>query len=118
MEALHRSRTDRTKNLVGFVVGDVSYAIDILRAREIINPLPMVALPHAPPAVAGVADHRGEVVPVLDLRRRFELPRLEASSRTKWVIVEVQSRSVALAGHSSSVAWCGDEPCGSSSWRW
>ena len=49
------ARTDRTKNLVGFVVGEVRYAVDILRVREIINPLPVVALPHAPPAIVGVA---------------------------------------------------------------
>ncbi|HJL32604.1 MAG TPA: chemotaxis protein CheW, partial [Polyangiaceae bacterium LLY-WYZ-15_(1-7)] len=69
-----RQRSDRSKNLVGFQVGDVRYAVDILRVREIINPLPLVELPHAPPSVLGVADHRGEVVPVLDLRRRFGLP--------------------------------------------
>ena len=48
-------RGDRTKNLVGFQVGDVRYALEILRVREIINPLPTVALPHAPKVVLGVA---------------------------------------------------------------
>jgi purine-binding chemotaxis protein CheW len=91
-----RTRADRTKNLVGFVVGNVFYAIDILRAREILNPLPVVELPHAPPAVIGVADHRGLVVPVLDLRRRFSLPPGELTRKTKWIIVNVQARSVAL----------------------
>lgn len=91
-----RHRTDRTKNLVGFVVGDVRYAVDILRVREIINPLPVVGLPHAPPAVIGVADHRGQVVPVIDLRRRFQLAATEATRRTKWVIVQVDRRAVGL----------------------
>jgi purine-binding chemotaxis protein CheW len=93
---LARHRTDRSKNLVGFVVGDVRYAIDILRVREIINPLPVVALPHAPPAVVGVADHRGHVVPVLDLRRRFGLPAAEATRRTKWIVVQLEQRAVGL----------------------
>jgi purine-binding chemotaxis protein CheW len=96
MEQPVRDRTDRSKNLVGFVVGDVRYAVDILRVKEIINPLPMVALPHAPPAVVGVADHRGSVVPVVDLRRRFNLPVMGATRRTKWVVVDVESRSVGL----------------------
>jgi purine-binding chemotaxis protein CheW len=96
MEQSVRDRTDRSKNLVGFVVGDVRYAVDILRVKEIINPLPMVALPHAPPAVVGVADHRGSVVPIVDLRRRFALPTAEASRRTKWIVVQVESRHIGL----------------------
>ena len=91
-----RQRSDRSKNLVGFQVGDVRYAVDILRVREIITPLPLVELPHAPPSVLGVADHRGEVVPVLDLRRRFGLPATAPTRRTKWIVVELEDRSAGL----------------------
>lgn len=92
-----RLRSDRNKNLVGFLVGDVRYAVEILRVREIINPLEVVGLPHAPSTVIGVADHRGEVVPVIDLRRRFGLPAITQTRRTKWIIVELAGRSVGLA---------------------
>jgi len=94
--SLARRRGDRTKNLVGFQVGDVHYAVDIFRVREIINPLTMVPLPHAPAAVIGVADHRGEVVPVLDVRMRFGLTPAAATRRTKWIIVELGERLVGL----------------------
>lgn len=86
-----RRRGDRDKNLVGFLIGGVHYAIDIQRVKEIIRPLSIVSLPHPPPAVLGVADHRGEVIPILDVRRRFGLPEAEASRRTKWIIVHVVS---------------------------
>ncbi len=89
-------RGDRTKNLVGFQVGDVQYAVEILRVREIINPLPMVQLPKSPKTIIGVADHRGEVVPILDLRTRFGIERMGNTRRTKWVIVGVNGRSVGL----------------------
>lgn len=91
-----RNRSDRTKNLVGFVVGETRYAVDILRVREIVNPQEIVALPHAPPVVIGVADHRGEVVPILDLRRRFGMPSEAPTRRTKWIIVRVGKRSAGL----------------------
>jgi purine-binding chemotaxis protein CheW len=96
VKAMTRSRGDRSKDLVGFLVGDVHYAVDILRVNEIINPLPVVALPHAPPVVVGVADHRGDVVPVLDLRRRFGLPSVSPTRRTKWIIVATEGRLVGL----------------------
>jgi purine-binding chemotaxis protein CheW len=85
----HRHRHDPSKTLVGFRVGDVRYAIAIGDVREICNPLAIVALPHAPAAVQGVADYRGEVIPVIDLRVRFGLPEVEPSRRIKWVVVRV-----------------------------
>ncbi|MEO0325034.1 MAG: chemotaxis protein CheW [Myxococcota bacterium] len=89
-------RYDRQKDLVGFVVGDVHYAVPIASVREIIQPLPLVTLPQAPAGVLGVADHRGEVVPVLDLRRRFGLPSQPPGRRAKWVVVTLRGQSVGL----------------------
>src|SRR5262245_6879256 len=91
-----RHRPDPQKSLVGFVVGDVHYAIDIGRVREIVNPLELTKLPHTPAEVAGVADHRGEVVPVIDLRTRFGLPPAAAVRSTKWILVETGERAVGL----------------------
>lgn len=96
VDAMTRARGDRSKDLVGFLVGDVYYAVDIFRVKEIINPLPVVTLPHVPPVVVGVADHRGDVVPVLDLRLRFGLPAAQATRRTKWIIVATEDRLVGL----------------------
>jgi purine-binding chemotaxis protein CheW len=92
-----RYRTDQAKNLVSFLVGDVRYAVEIHRVREIVNPLPFVALPHAPAEVCGVADHRGEVLPIVDLRIRFGLPQVGATRRTKWIIVNVPGQVHAVA---------------------
>jgi purine-binding chemotaxis protein CheW len=91
-----RHRHDPSKDFVGFLVGDVEYAVAIARVKEIANPLEIVALPHAPKAVIGVADYRGEVLPVIDLRLRFGLPAAEVTRRTKWMVVDVTGRLVAL----------------------
>jgi purine-binding chemotaxis protein CheW len=92
-----RPRHDAERSLVGFVVGDVTYAVEIASVREIVAPLAITALPHTPPAVAGVADHRGEVVPVVDLRTRFGLgPRSWGDRRVKWILVDVGGRTVGL----------------------
>ncbi len=87
-----RYRHDPSKDLVGFLVGDVMYAVRIDVVREIVNPLPVVELPRAPPTVKGVADYRGEVVPIVDLRERFGLPMATISRRTKWIVLDVGPR--------------------------
>ena len=92
-----KQRPDPQKSLVGFVVGKVSYAVPISTVREIINPAPLTQLPHAPAAIAGVADHRGDVVPVIDLRVRFGLPRLDDPRRAKWILIDVEDRICGLA---------------------
>jgi purine-binding chemotaxis protein CheW len=91
-----RQRHDPSKTLVGFVVGDVDYAVNIARVKEITNPLGIVALPHPPRSIMGVADFRGEVIPVVDLRVRFGLPGAPVTRKTKWIVVDVSSRLVAL----------------------
>jgi purine-binding chemotaxis protein CheW len=87
-----RHRHDPSKDLVGFLVGDVMYAVRIEVVREIVNPLPVVDLPRAPVTVRGVADYRGEVVPVVDLRERFGLPGVPQSRKTKWIVLDVGPR--------------------------
>jgi purine-binding chemotaxis protein CheW len=94
--AHRKERPDPNKSLVGFVVGDVSYAVPIASVKEIVNPGPLTALPYLSSAVAGVADHRGEVIVVVDLRARFGLGPATDQSRSKWVLLGVGGRVVGL----------------------
>lgn len=91
-----KERPDPNKSLVGFIVGDIFYAVPIAAVREIVNPGPLTALPHLPSGVAGVADHRGEVIVVVDLRARFGLGPSPDQSRAKWVLLAAAGRSVGL----------------------
>jgi purine-binding chemotaxis protein CheW len=87
---------DPIVELCAFGVGDEEYVIDIRRMREIAQPLPIVSVPRAPEWMEGVADLRGEVVPVLDVRRRLGLPRTAVTRRTKLLVVHVAGRILAL----------------------
>ncbi|MDJ0763392.1 MAG: chemotaxis protein CheW [Myxococcota bacterium] len=92
-----RSQFEEAYKLVGFALGSVRYGIDIMRIREIVHPIPYVEVPAGPPHMIGVTDHRETVVPVVDLRLRFGLPAAAADMRrTKWIIVKVGGRDVAL----------------------
>ena len=72
------------------------YAIDILRIREIIEYSPPTAVPMMPPALRGVINLRGAVVPVIDLSVRFGRAATGVGKRTCFVIVEVEYGGVML----------------------
>lgn len=93
-----KERLDLQKSLVGFLVGDVPYAVPITHVREIINPAPLVAFPHAPSFVAGVADYRGEVTTVIDLGRYLGQARGggRLNQKEKWVVIQAGEAPVAL----------------------
>ncbi|HEY3594684.1 MAG TPA: chemotaxis protein CheW [Polyangiaceae bacterium] len=92
-----RARQASQRSLVAFVVGAVRYALEIGIVREIVTPLPLTMLPHTPEGLAGVADHRAEVLPIIDLRVRFGLdPSLERNKKTKWILVMVGGHTVGL----------------------
>lgn len=80
--------------LVSFVIGGEEFGIDILRVQEIIRPVPVTRVPHAPPFVEGVINLRGRIVPVVDARRRFGLPAREPGEDSRIVVVELEGRTV------------------------
>jgi purine-binding chemotaxis protein CheW len=82
--------------LCTFRVGGEDYALDIMRVREIIPPAPVTKVPRAPPFVEGVVRLRGEVIPVLDVRRRLGLPMTPPTRKTKYLIVSVAGRRLGL----------------------
>ena len=84
------------KDLIRVEVGPVLYALRVSQIREIVNPLPIIELPHEREFVLGVADYREEVVVVVDLRSLFGLEPKDTDRRTKWIIVESEYRLVGV----------------------
>jgi purine-binding chemotaxis protein CheW len=82
--------------LCTFRVGSQEYAIDIMRVREIIPPVPLTPVPAAPAHVLGVFRLRDDVIPVIDLARRLGLPSAAPSRRTKFIVVRVAGRLIGL----------------------
>ncbi|MBE0599180.1 MAG: purine-binding chemotaxis protein CheW [Desulfuromonadales bacterium] len=71
--------------LACFRIGPEMYALDIMRIKEIIRPQKLTIIPKAPPFVEGVINLRGVVIPVVDLRKRFDQPT--ATDRKTRVII-------------------------------
>ena len=80
--------------LVTFHVGDEEFGVDILAVREINRMMEITRVPHAPVFVEGVINLRGQVIPVVDLRTRFQLDAVEHDKNTRIVVVELSEKVV------------------------
>lgn len=78
-------------------VGQQFYALDIMCIKEIIRPLPIVAVPKAPVYVDGVINLRKAVIPVVDLRSRFGLEKAGTGSKVQRIVIcAIDGRIVGL----------------------
>ena len=82
--------------LACFRVGDQMYSLDILRIKEVIRPLKLTPVPKAPIFIEGVINLRGAVLPVVDLRKRFDQPIGPASSKTRILICVLSGKILGL----------------------
>ncbi len=72
-----------------FILDDAEYGVDILRVQEIKGWDSVTPIPNAPLYVRGVINLRGAIVPIVDLRQRFGLPRIEYGVTTVVVVLRV-----------------------------
>lgn len=79
-----------------FSLKDDLYAVDIMRIKEIIRPQKLTSLPQSPPFIDGVINLRGSVIPVVDLRKRFDMTPREATASTRLLIVRLSSQTLGL----------------------
>jgi purine-binding chemotaxis protein CheW len=80
-----------TFNLVG-----EEFGLPILDVREIIRMVDVTPVPHSPDFVEGVINLRGQILPVIDLRKRFNLESSEADEDTRIVVVEINNNLIGL----------------------
>jgi purine-binding chemotaxis protein CheW len=90
------TRTRDVVDILVFAVGLQRYALPANDVDQVIRSVAITDLPGAPLVVEGVIDVHGSIVPVLDLRRRFNLPERAASINDLLVIASAGSRRIAL----------------------
>lgn len=85
------------EQVVVFDLAGESYGVDINHVQEIIRRPAITVVPRAPEYVEGVINLRGRVIPVIDLRNRFGLPRTEADRASRIAVLEIAGHTVGAA---------------------
>lgn len=82
--------------LVVFKLGREEYGVSILQVQEIKRMTDITRVPHTPDYIKGVMNLRGSVLPVLDLKKRLNLPPQEYSDDTRIIIVKVEEITIGI----------------------
>ncbi|NEU29197.1 chemotaxis protein CheV [bacterium LRH843] len=88
--------------VIMFKVDKGTFGINVLKVREIINPLPITETPNGHEHVEGVINLREEVIPVISLARILRLPASQNPSEDKFIVAELNKMKVAFHVHSVS----------------
>ncbi|HOK40718.1 MAG TPA: chemotaxis protein CheW [bacterium] len=81
---------------VGFILGQEEYGIDIKLIKEIIRQTEITSVPNVQEFIIGVINLRGEIVPLIDLRKRFKMKEIERDKNMRIIVVEVNGKLVGL----------------------
>ena len=71
-----------------FFLGAEEYGIEILKVHEIIGMMPITKVPRTPAFVRGVINLRGKVIPVVELRCKFEMEPVDQTDETCTIVVQ------------------------------
>ena len=74
---------------LNFLLLEEEYCIEITQVREIMALPQITPLPQTPDFIQGVINLRGNIIPIIDLKKRFELPGGVYGERTCVIVVEV-----------------------------
>jgi purine-binding chemotaxis protein CheW len=90
-ENVSSTNQDREGKYLTFSMQNEEYGISILKIKEIIGMMPVTPVPQTPEYVKGVVNLRGKVIPVVDLRLRFDMEAIDYTERTCIIVVEIES---------------------------
>ncbi len=82
------------KQFVGFILGKEEYGIDIMDVREVIDYREITKIPQLPESIEGVIDLRGDVIPIIDLRKKFKIEPKKGEE--KILIAKLDDRIIGL----------------------
>jgi purine-binding chemotaxis protein CheW len=81
---------------VTFVLNEQRYALPLESVQRVVRMAETTPLPKAPDIVLGVIDLRGQIVPVLSMRKRLGLPEPEPNLNDQLLVADTTTRTVAL----------------------
>lgn len=79
-----------------FSVGKDMYGLELLSVHEILKPVPITRIPNVEESILGVINLRGEIIPIIDLRKKFDLGYTELVHNSRFIVIMHEEKRVGL----------------------
>lgn len=94
---MNELNTEDKKSYLIFKLGEEEYGIDISNISTIIKNVAVIArVPKTPAFVKGVINLRGEIIPVINMRKKFDLHDIEDNEETRIIIIKTEETVIGL----------------------
>jgi len=91
-----RGAAEATEHLATFFLDREEYGVDVRQVQEIRRVTEITSVPRAPDFIRGVINLRGRILPVMDLKRKLQLGRVESGRAARIVVVRLKERLLGL----------------------
>ncbi|AND39184.1 MULTISPECIES: chemotaxis protein [Cytobacillus] len=88
--------------IVEFSIGRNKFGINVIKVKEIINPVPVIPVPHSHRNIEGIIELRGEVLPVVDVASSLNMPASESPQQDKFIVTEFNQQKIVFHVHNVS----------------
>ncbi|HUU30038.1 MAG TPA: chemotaxis protein CheW [archaeon] len=85
-----------SNQILVFFLEEQGYALYLHAVERVVHAVEVMPLPKAPDIVLGIINMRGQVIPVLNIRKRFDLPERKIDPDDRFIIAHTKKRTVAL----------------------
>lgn len=98
------------KQYVIFKLGKEEYGVDIMNVKEICEFKESVKVPNTPKFIDGIINLRGDITPIVNLKKRFDLENTEINSNTRIIVININNKQVGfVVDEASQVLRIGEE---------
>ncbi|WAA10736.1 chemotaxis protein CheW [Fervidibacillus albus] len=88
--------TEKLTKIVAFSINDKEYGVDVQNVVSIEKMMPITRVPNVPTYIKGVINLRGVIIPIIDLRSRFQIEEKPYDEHTRIIIMKVKDKRVGL----------------------
>ena len=86
----------KNQQLVSFKIGSEEFGINIMKVQEIIRMQEITKVPQMPHFIEGIINLRGNVIPIIDLRKKFGMPIIDITNDSRVIVVSVLDRIMGI----------------------
>lgn len=96
MEATEVTQSEEVSQFLSFQVSGEIFGIELIHVHEILRPIYITRIPNVDENILGVVNLRGEIIPIVDLKKKFEQSFIEINKKTRIIVLELNSKRFGL----------------------